>query len=149
LRIKHSKLISKLNIGKKHPERTSETFTSEWREKISCAAKGRIAWNKGKLRTEEEKKNIRVGIQKKGGRAGKNNSRYGTSGKFKWMKNLSLNLNQLVLIDEINDFKNKGYILGKLPMTDEQKKKLSKHIKPASIIEKILKVKRNYVGLVI
>jgi hypothetical protein len=45
--------------------RTSEDFTPEWRAKISASAKGRTPWNKGILRTEEEKIKIKEGMARK------------------------------------------------------------------------------------
>jgi hypothetical protein len=41
-------------FGKK-TGRTSADFTNDWKEKISAANKGRVAWNKGVPRTEDEK----------------------------------------------------------------------------------------------
>lgn len=41
-------------FGKK-TGRTSSDFTKEWREKISAAQKGKVPWNKGIPRTDEEK----------------------------------------------------------------------------------------------
>ena len=39
--------IARHNTGKKRPERTSATFTAEWRANISTAKKGKSTWNKG------------------------------------------------------------------------------------------------------
>lgn len=41
--------------------RTSEDFTPEWRAKISASRKGKSSWNKGILRTEEEKNKMKEG----------------------------------------------------------------------------------------
>lgn len=35
------------NRGKKRPDRTKESFTAEWKEKISASKKGKPTWNKG------------------------------------------------------------------------------------------------------
>lgn len=45
--------------------RTSEDFTPEWRAKISASRRGRSSWNKGLLRTEEEKNKMREGIARR------------------------------------------------------------------------------------
>ncbi len=45
--------------------RTSSDFTPEWRAKISAARKGQPTWNKGILRTEEEKAKMREGHSKR------------------------------------------------------------------------------------
>lgn len=42
------------NFGKKHPERTTEIFTPEWKERIAASKRGKPAWNKGIPRTEAE-----------------------------------------------------------------------------------------------
>ena len=42
------------NFGKKHPERTTEIFTPEWKERIAASKRGKTAWNKGIPRTEAE-----------------------------------------------------------------------------------------------
>ena len=39
--------VDRHNTGKKRPDRTSESFTPEWRAKISAANKGKTTWNKG------------------------------------------------------------------------------------------------------
>jgi hypothetical protein len=43
------------NFGKKHPERTSDTFTKDWKQNISNSKKGLVPWNKGIPRTDEVK----------------------------------------------------------------------------------------------
>jgi hypothetical protein len=50
-----------------HPSsrRTSSDFTPEWRANISAAKKGKQTWNKGILRTEEEKTKMREGHSKR------------------------------------------------------------------------------------
>ena len=51
-------LISKANKGRKRPDRTSKTFTSEWRNNISRSNTGKPAWNKGLPRSIETKRKI-------------------------------------------------------------------------------------------
>ena len=41
--------------------RTSDDFTPEWKDKISAAKRGKPTWNKGILRTEEEKNKMKEG----------------------------------------------------------------------------------------
>lgn len=48
------------NYGKKHPGRTSETFTSEWKAKIAEKARGRTPWNVGIPRTASERSKMSV-----------------------------------------------------------------------------------------
>lgn len=45
--------------------RTAEDFTPEWKANISAAKKGKPTWNKGILRTEEEKAKMREGHSKR------------------------------------------------------------------------------------
>lgn len=47
--------INRYNTGKKRPDRTSESFTPEWRLKISTANKGKATWNKGITHSLETK----------------------------------------------------------------------------------------------
>jgi hypothetical protein len=48
------KAISNANTGMK-TGRTSDTFTSEWIEKISISNKGKLPWNKGILHSDHSK----------------------------------------------------------------------------------------------
>jgi len=60
-KLEKSKLLKSIrgkdhpNFGKKHPERTSDIFTDQWRASISESKKGKVAWNKGIPRTQEVK----------------------------------------------------------------------------------------------
>lgn len=47
--------ISKANSGRKRPDRTADTFTTEWKAKISAAKQGTSTWNKGIAHTEKSK----------------------------------------------------------------------------------------------
>lgn len=47
--------VSLANTGRKRPDRTSETFTTEWKSKISESKKGKQTWNKGVSHSEASK----------------------------------------------------------------------------------------------
>jgi hypothetical protein len=46
------------NYGRKRPERTKESFTDEWKAKISASKKGKPTWNKGVPRLDSVKEAI-------------------------------------------------------------------------------------------
>lgn len=46
---------ARYNTGKKRPDRTSESFTDEWKANISAAKKGKPTWNKGITHSDETK----------------------------------------------------------------------------------------------
>lgn len=48
--------ISRANLGRKRPDRTADTFTPEWKAKISAAKKGKEPWNKGIPHSDETRK---------------------------------------------------------------------------------------------
>jgi len=47
--------ISKANSGKKRPDRTSDSFTEDWKLKISQSKKGCETWNKGITHSDKTK----------------------------------------------------------------------------------------------
>jgi NUMOD3 motif len=46
---------NRVNTGKKRPDRTSASFTTEWKANISAAKKGKPTWNKGISHSDETK----------------------------------------------------------------------------------------------